>query len=1644
MLRIAALLVFTSALASAQNQAPTVGAFSGSGNSGIYLDGQSIAFNDPDGSIASLQVVVNSALTGQNSCYLYYETATRRVWLANDAGSWQGPVVSGEYGILQNSQCAVDAYNTRVDGNSASISFRPSITFAPGFAGTKSVWGIADDSGGMSSGWQQRGTFTALAGSNSKGGVQSIVRTPDSGQSAVFQVYYTNSGGGYLDLASADLVIGQSTATGNSCYLRMNRANQTVALANDAGTFGTPVAMGASTILSNSQCSVDVSDLPSIRANVAAWVVRFTISFQPAYVGTHTLYASSTTQAGASWGIQSYDTFSVTPGSNHAPTIDSISPNSGSAASQVFTITASDADGGADVKFIYFSVVTDPASAPTVCTVTMTASPATVALSDDSGLMGSPVALTSSTTLQNSYCSFSGTGSSITVSGNSAVFKAALSFKAPFATGAKTLQASATDGSLATSGWQTKGAWSVPSAGNQAPTVDSLNGMGCCNSVFPFKFSDANGAEDIRSVEMVVHSALASQQSCYLSYDRVTQMIYLADDAGVWMPGVKAGTARVLANSRCAIDVSLVYPSTSTTSLSINVPIAVRSGYGANKNIWGLARDASGASSGWIDLGPYILGTNYAPQATISHAAGGAGAEFRVDLWDNFGYLDIAAVYLAVGTNTNAANSCYVKYVPTTRQLYLAADSGSLQGPVALGSPATLENSRCILSAIGSGAGSSTVTSATLAVALVFKDSYVGTKSVYSSAEDFAGNSSGWSTSSSFAVTSLGNSPPSSPSVTPSAASGSAQAFTFTFTDPNGYYDIHHVDMLIGGSTTITNSCAIRFYEERHQLWLADDSGAWQGPVTVGTTATLSNSRCSVSAADITYVSSGPDYDSRRLTVPVTFTSVYTGQQKIYAMTTDESFATTGWVQVGSYTLPGGNVNQAPVAVSVSPASGTGSSQSFQFTFTDADGYANITGAQLLLHAGLTSVNSCYLYYSRATNLFYLANDAGSWQAAVAAGTSATTSNSQCTLNAAASSASGSGSSLTVTAALTFANGYAGAKTIFALVEDAASNSGWQQLGAYTVTSAAPPANHAPLASAVSPASGSGSTQSFQLTLTDADGYANITGAQMLVSSALASANSCYVYYSRAANMFYLANDAGSWQAAVPGGTSATTSNSQCTLNASGSSSSGSGNTLTVTVSLTFAAGYAGGKTIFALVEDAASNSGWQTLGSFTVTGAAVNRPPVAASVSPSSGSGASQTFQLTLTDADGYANITGAQMLVSSVLSSANSCYIYYSHGANTFYLANDAGSWAGSAVAGAATTLSNTQCTLNLASSGATGSANSLTVTVSLSFGGAFTGAKTLWALAEDSTSNSGWQQLGTFSPASGAVNQPPVAASVSPASGSGSSQTFQFTLTDANGYANITGAQILVNSALSSANSCYVYYSRASNMFYVANDAGSWQAGVTGGASTTTGNSRCTLNAAGSSGSGSGNSLTITVQLSFTALFAGSRGVWLLGEDATSNSGWTSLGSYTVTGGSGNQAPLAQSVTPASASGNAQLFTFTFSDADGYANIAAVQMLAGGALGAANACYLYFDRPSGLLYLANDAGSWQAGVPIGSASTPSNSQCTVQSGSAVGTGNTLTVSLSLSFTPAFQGAKSIWALAQDATANSGWQHLGSYTVQ
>jgi hypothetical protein len=297
------------------------------------------------------------------------------------------------------------------------------------------------------------------------------------------------------------------------------------------------------------------------------------------------------------------------------------------------------------------------------------------------------------------------------------------------------------------------------------------------------------------------------------------------------------------------------------------------------------------------------------------------------------------------------------------------------------------------------------------------------------------------------------------------------------------------------------------------------------------------------------------------------------------------------------------------------------------------------------------------------------------------------------------------------------------------------------------------------------------------------------------------------------------------------------------------------------------------------------------------------------------------------------------------------------------------------------------------------------------------------------------------------------------VSPASGNAATQVFTFTFSDSAGYADLSVLDILINNYLDGQQACYVAIvpaSASSGYLYLVDDAG--DGGYVSGTplllptSSNLHNSQCTISGTGSSVSGSGNTLTVKLAITFTSGFAGNRIFYMAARSNTQNSGWQALGTWDVPGAAPT-GPSVSGVSPGRSTSSGQTYTFTFTDTNGFSNLAVLDILTNSFLDGINACYIAYvptGATTGYLYLVDDAGNggYAAGSPIllSSGGTLQNSQCSIATAgsSASASGNTLNLNLAITFKAAFAGNQVFYLAARNnSTGNSGWQAVGSVTV-
>jgi hypothetical protein len=571
-----------------------------------------------------------------------------------------------------------------------------------------------------------------------------------------------------------------------------------------------------------------------------------------------------------------------------------------------------------------------------------------------------------------------------------------------------------------------------------------------------------------------------------------------------------------------------------------------------------------------------------------------------------------------------------------------------------------------------------------------------------------------------------------SATVSPSTGSGPSQTFQFVFTDPAGIGDMNAGIVLINNVLSGSNACFFLYDMVAGLVQLYNDTSNTWKPLTLGS-GTVSNGQCTLSGAGASVTTNST---SLTLTIPVAFSNIFTGPRNIYASIRNTAGQMTSYQQAGTWTIPGG----VPPTGSVSPASGSAISQSFQFTLTDTAGASNIRQGLILVNSSLNGTNSCYISVTPSAGTVALASDNGSTWSNVPLHSLGSVQNSQCAINGQGSALSSSGNNVVITLAMSFTTTYVGTRNIYVYAIDFAGlSTGWQQAGTWTVPGGAPPN------SSVTPASGSGTSQVFQFTLTDQNGAADIQSALIVINSSLNGSHSCYIQVTAGSSTVSLASDdASTWNPVTLGG-AGSVQNSQCGISGQTSSVSTNGSSIVLNLALNFTITYVGVRNVYIYAID---NEGltldWQQKGTWTVTGGV----PPTTSVTPTSGSGTSRVFQFTLTDANGAGDIQQSLILINSSLNGSHSCYIQVAVPSGGVLLASDDGSTWSPVTLGVAGSVQNSQCVINGPGSGFTSSGNNVVLTLSMTFKAAYNGPRNVYVYAIDNEGlTPGWQQKGTW---------------------------------------------------------------------------------------------------------------------------------------------------------------------------------------------------------------------------------------------------------------------------------------------------------
>lgn len=441
------------------------------------------------GAIALAYLMVGSSISGPDSCFVEYNTASKSFRLLNDAGSaWSSPIKAGS-GKAKNSQCTFLGKGASGAASGTNLTVNIPLTFASTYSGAKNVYLLAIDQSGQNSGWQQLGMWTVpgSGGGGSGGGgtsgsgvpvcnpqgacVASLMPATGSGTSGTFTGTFTDTNGAnqlylaYLLFLPTPNVV-QYTAAG-SCLVEYNRISNAVRLINDAGNnwlpgvSGTPLTAGGT--LSNSHCTLNVG-LSSVQINGNTLTLAAALTFSSNFTGTLATFLQAFDVNGAYTGLTQFGNWIATAGSpKPGPYVAGVSPTSGTGSSATLAISAGDSKGVSALSFMTV-LISQAIVGAGACQAFYFPAANTLNLVNDAGTaMVSETGIAPGTagTLANSRCSIDTGSASRTLAGNTVTVNLPVTFITGTFSGAQSIYVNAFDQSGLTTDWVSGANWTI-------------------------------------------------------------------------------------------------------------------------------------------------------------------------------------------------------------------------------------------------------------------------------------------------------------------------------------------------------------------------------------------------------------------------------------------------------------------------------------------------------------------------------------------------------------------------------------------------------------------------------------------------------------------------------------------------------------------------------------------------------------------------------------------------------------------------------------------------------------------------------------------------------------------------------------------------------------------------------------------------------------------------------------------------------------------------------------------------------------------------------------------------------------------------------------------------------------------------------
>lgn len=348
------------------NRPPVAGAVADAGKvavTGVPVAVRS-AYSDPDGlaDLESVQLLLNTTLTGTDAVWLRYDAPQQRLYMRNgDNSGWLGPITPGGTDRLDNGRAILDGQATTISAASGVLNVSWGLTFKQGFGGrTYNIYSVAADQGTsmLALPWVKKGTYGVSAMPVPQAHSPALLTTLPERVVLHTAKYVDADGAGSIN--TAELLVGSPASATGAVLVRYDANANRLYLRDSANTqWLGGITPGTSATVTNSSVTLNALGTKVSRSG-STLTIQWSLTYKPAVSGrTYNVYAQVQDAFALRSGWKRVGRLTV----NYPPKVSTVSPKSTSSAAGAlvtFTTTYTDGDGANNLSRVWYIVNNQP------------------------------------------------------------------------------------------------------------------------------------------------------------------------------------------------------------------------------------------------------------------------------------------------------------------------------------------------------------------------------------------------------------------------------------------------------------------------------------------------------------------------------------------------------------------------------------------------------------------------------------------------------------------------------------------------------------------------------------------------------------------------------------------------------------------------------------------------------------------------------------------------------------------------------------------------------------------------------------------------------------------------------------------------------------------------------------------------------------------------------------------------------------------------------------------------------------------------------------------------------------------------------------------------------------------------------------